>query len=199
MELKEGTKVELWSLEELDLADVDVLEWVDTLGALLDLATHDLWDQLGGELGKSAGGGLTGHDLGHLLANSPRLGRTCVCGLLNLVWSPLGESDGEKAEKVVIGGLDDNVGLDQGLPLADEGLELVGGEVETVEVGETVLALDLVYPQSNLAERVVLILLKVGERNLEDTALESVVGVLETSGAVYESLSDTVGYISMNL
>jgi hypothetical protein len=39
---------------------------------------------------------------------------------------------------------------------------------------------------------VVLILLKVGERNLEDAALESVVGVLQTSSAVDEGLSDTV-------
>ena len=152
MELEEGTKVELWSLEELDLTDVDVLEWVDTLGALLNLTAHDLWDQLGGELGKSAGAGLTSHDLGHLLADGSRLGRTSVCGLLDLVWSPLGESDGEKAEKVVVGGLDDNVGLNEGLPLANERLELVGGEVETVEVGQAVLALDLIYPQSNLAE-----------------------------------------------
>lgn len=37
----------------------------------------------------------------------------------------------------------------------------------------------------------VLVLLKVGERNFENTALESVVGVLETSGSVHESLADT--------
>ena len=37
----------------------------------------------------------------------------------------------------------------------------------------------------------VLIFLEIGERCLEDTALESVVGVLETGGAVYEGLADT--------
>jgi len=45
---------------------------------------------------------------------------------------------------------------------------------------------------------VVLVLLKVGERDLEDAALESIVGVLETSGAVYEGLSDAVDYMSTN-
>ena len=44
----------------------------------------------------------------------------------------------------------------------------------------------------------VLVLLEVGERNLEDAALESIVGVLETSSAVYESLSDAVDYMSTN-
>lgn len=62
-----------------------------------------------------------------------------------------------------------------------------------MEVGKTVLALDLVDPQFDLAERVVLVLLEVGKRDLEDTALESVVGVLQTSGAVNEGLPNTIG------
>lgn len=62
-----------------------------------------------------------------------------------------------------------------------------------MEVGQAVLALHFVDSQAHLAESVVFILLEVGERNFEDTALEGVVGVLETSGAVYKGLSDTVG------
>jgi hypothetical protein len=78
------------------------------------------------------------------------------------------------------------------LPLADERAELVGGEVEAVEVGQAVLALDLVDAELDLAERVVLILLQVGERDLEYPALEGVVCVLQTRGAVDEGLADTV-------
>lgn len=81
-----------------------------------------------------------------------------VGSLLDLVLSSLGEGNAEKAEEVVIGGLDDNVGLDQGLPLANERSQLVGGEVETVEVGEDVLALNLVGSELDLAECVVLVL-----------------------------------------
>jgi hypothetical protein len=77
------------------------------------------------------------------------------------------------------------------LPLADERAELVGGEVEAVEVGQAVLALDLVDAELDLAESVVLILLKVGERDLEYPALEGVVCVLQTRGAVDEGLTDT--------
>jgi hypothetical protein len=191
VETEEGTKVELGCLEELDLSYVYVLERVDALGGLLDLATDDLGDELLGKLGEGAWAGVAGHDLNHLLADGPDLGRLGVCGLLDLVRSSLGEGNAEEAEEVVVGGLDNDVGLDEGLPLADEGAELVGGEVETVEVGQAVLALDLVDAELDLAESVVLILLEIGERNLEYPALQSVVGVLETGGTVDEGLSDT--------
>ncbi len=102
-----------------------VLEWVDALGSLLNLAADNLWDELGGELGKGAGRSLALDDLGHLLADGADLGGSSVCGLLDLVWATLGESDGEEADEVIVGGLDGDVGLDQGLPLADEGAELV--------------------------------------------------------------------------
>lgn len=168
-----------------------VLEGVDALGGLLNLAADDLGDQLLGELGQGAGASLTLHDLGHLLTDGTDLRRSGVGGLLDLVRPALGETDGEEAEEVVVGGLDNNVGLDERLPLADERAELVGGEVETVEVGQAVLALDLVDAELDLAERVVLILLEIGERDLEYPSLEGVVGVLQTGGAVDEGLADT--------
>jgi hypothetical protein len=78
------------------------------------------------------------------------------------------------------------------LPLADERPQLVGCEVETVEVGQAVLPLNLVDAELDLAESVVLVLLQVGEGDLNDAALQGVVGVLETGGPVDKSLSDTV-------
>lgn len=171
--------------------DTYVAQGVDALGGLLHLTAHNLRNELGGELAESAAGSLTSHDVDHLLADGTDLGRPGVGGLLDLVGAPLGEGNGEQTEEVVVGGLDDNVGLNQGLPLADEGSKLVVGEVETVEVGQAVLALDLVDAELDLAEAVVLILLEIGEGCLEDTALEGVVGVLQTGGAVDEGLADT--------
>lgn len=167
-----------------------VLERVDALGGLLDLAADNLGDKLRGELLEGAAGSLALDDLGHLLADGTDLGRSGIGGLLDLVGAALGESDGEEAEKVVVGGLDGDVGLDQSLPLADERAELVGGEVKAVEVGEAVLALDLIDAELDLAESVVLILLEIGQRNLDDAALQSIVGILETSGSVDEGLAD---------
>jgi hypothetical protein len=144
---------------------------------------------------KGAALGFTLNNIGHLLSDSSDLRRGSVCGLLDLVWPSLGEGDGEQAEEVVVGGLDGNVGLDQGLPLSDEGSEFVRGEVETVEVGQAVLSLDLVDTELDLAESVVLILLQIGQRNLEDSALQRIVGVLETGGSVDKSLSDTTNSV----
>jgi hypothetical protein len=168
-----------------------ILQRVDTLSSLLNIATDDLGDELLGELGEGARAGIAGHDFNHLLADRPDLRRSSVCGLLDLVRSSLGESNGEEAEEVVVGGLDNDVGLDEGLPFTDKGSELVGGEVEAVEVGQAVLALDLVDAELDLAERMVLILLQIGERDLEYPALQRVVRVLDTSGAVDEGFSDT--------
>lgn len=164
------------------------------MGGLLDLTTDDFGNELGCELCEGAGGGFALNDLGHLLSDSSDLRRGGVCGLLDLVGTSLGESNGEQAEEVIIGSLDCDVGLDQGLPLADERAKLVGCEVKTVEVGQAVLALDLVDTELDLAECVVLIFLEIGQGNLEDSALQSIVCVLETGSSVDESLSNTAYY-----
>ena len=140
---------------------------------------------------ESAAAGFTLDDLNHLLSDGPDLRRGSICGLLDLVWPALGEGNGEEAEEVVVGGLDGDVRLDQGLPLSDEGSELVRCEVQTVEVGQAVLSLDLVDTELDLPECVVLILLQVCERNLEDSSLQGIICVLETSRSVDESLADT--------
>ena len=135
---------------------------------------------------------MAGHALDHLLADGTDLRRLGVCGLLDLVGPSLGEGNAEEADKVIVSGLDGDVGLDQGLPLADERPELVRCEVHAVEVGQAVLALHFVDAELDLAERVVLILLEVGEGDLENAPLEGVVGVLQTGGTVDEGLADTV-------
>lgn len=169
-----------------------MLQGVDALGGLLDLAADNLRNQLGGELGKGAGGGLALDDVDHLATDGTDLRGSGVGGLLDLVLAALGEADGEEADEVVVGGLDGDVGLNESLPLADEGSQLVGGEVQTVEVGQAVLALDLVDSEANLTESVLLILLEVGEGDLNDTALQGVVCVLETGGTVDQGLANTV-------
>jgi len=193
VQVEQSTQIEFRRLQELDFADVYVLERVDALGGLLNLATNDFWDELGGELSKGAAAGFTLDDLVHLLTDGSDLRGCSVGGLFDLIWATLGERNGEETEEVVISSLDSDVCLDQGLPLADEGSEFIGGEVETVEVGQAVSALNLIDTELDLAERVFLILLQIGQRDLEDTALERIVGVLETSCAVNESLSNISG------
>jgi hypothetical protein len=65
-----------------------------------------------------------------------------------------------------------------------------------VEVGQAVLALDFINPELDLSESVVLILLEIGQRDLDDPSLERVVRVLQTSRTVNQSLADTKKRIS---
>jgi len=114
------------------------------LGSLLNFTTDNLGNKLGCELCEGAAGGFTLDDLGHLLSDGSDLRRGGISGFLNLVGSAFGEGDSEEAEEIVVGGLDCDVGLNQGLPLSNERPELVGREVEAVEVGQAVLSLNLI-------------------------------------------------------
>ena len=115
VELEELAEIELGGLEDLDLADEDITEGVDRLAGLLNLVSDNLGDELVDELLQVAGGGLGNHDLEHLLANLTDLSRLGVGGLLDLVDALLGEGNSKEAEQVTIGGLDIDVGLDDGL------------------------------------------------------------------------------------
>lgn len=188
--LEKLVKVVLGCLENLDLADIDVLEGEDTLGGLLDLTANNLRDELGDELAQVARVGLTLNNLEHLLADSSDVRRLGVGVLLDLVGTLLGESNNKDSEEVTVGGLDILVSLDERLPLADERAELVRGEVHAVEVGEAGAALDTVNLQLELAVSLLIVLVEVGEGSLDDTALERVIGILETLGSVDKGLAD---------
>ena len=100
------------------------------------------------------------------------LGGLCVaCLLLRPV--PVGESDDADTDDVAVGGLGVDVALDQGLPLLDHALQLVGGQAHAVEGAKAVLALDIVADEPELPEAPLggLLLLKVSQRHLEDTSL----------------------------
>lgn len=62
---------------------------------------------------------------------------------------------------------------DNHLPLLDHGAHLVTGQVHAVEVGETVLALNILGDQLELTEGY-LIVLQVSETHLEHTSLKTV-------------------------
>ena len=62
------------------------------------------------------------------------LARLSIASSLDLVSTSLGEGDAEKPQCVVVSGFDINMGLDQSLPLFNQGPELVGCEVHTLEM-----------------------------------------------------------------
>ena len=61
-----------------------------------------------------------------------------------------------------------------------------------MEIGQAVLALDLIHTKLDLSECVVFVVLQVGEGYLENTALQIVIGVFQTAGSVDDGLADAL-------
>lgn len=90
-----------------------------------------------------------------------------------------GEGDSEDAYEVAIVGLGLNEGLDEGVPLLDEGTELVTSDVHAVEVGVAVETLDFFDLELDLSPSdFVGVVVELTEGDGEDTATEGVSGNL---------------------
>jgi hypothetical protein len=107
-----------------------------------------------------------------------------------LVTTTRSERDSKETNKITIGSLDIDKGLNKRLPLLDHGTELVGGHIHTVKVGETVFTLDFIDLQLDLTERTRLVLGEITKRHLNNTTVERVIGVTETLSTVDKSLTD---------
>jgi len=183
------TQVVFGLLNHFNFTNEDISQWINVRAVLLNVLGNRIRNQFVDDLLKIAAGDLLGDDLDHLLANSLHLLVLSIGSHATRVMLTLGESNGEQAEHVAIGGLDIDVGLNGSALLLDHGAELVGGEVHAVEVGEAVLALHLLDDELELAERVV-VLIEVAQADLEDAALETVGGDLGASGARDRRLAD---------
>lgn len=194
VEVSETREVDLRALGDLGLADAGVLEGVDGGSLLLDGLTDDLRAELLEEHLKIAASGLALDDLAHLATEGADLGRLSVGSLLVLTLAALGEGKGEEADDDSIGGLNLNDGLDERLPLTDEGLGVVRGQGHSVEVGEALVTIDVVGDELDGAVTLVLgILVQISEGDGEDTSHQSVRGELLTSSLVHTSASNEAG------
>ena len=155
--------------------DIHVLQRVDTPCRLLDLPSNCLWYKLLHQLLQVTARCLPCHNLEHFLPDLSNLTRLRIRRLAHLGLAAFGESDGEEAEEVTISRLDIDMSLNEGLPFAHERPELIRGEGHAMEVSEAVLILNFVDAKLNLAERLLLVLVKVAERDLNDAALERVI------------------------
>jgi hypothetical protein len=168
-------KIELGLLEDLHLSDENVLEGEDLLALLGDLLGSLIGKKLLEEVLKSSLGSLTYEDGHDLLTEELGLGSLGVASSFNLVLVTSGESDGEDAHEVAIKSLGLNEGLDEGVPLLDEGAELVTGDVHTVEVGVAIEALDFFNLELDLSPRqFVGVVVELTEGDGENTAAEGV-------------------------
>mmetsp|Transcript_39065 Transcript_39065/g.54280 ORF Transcript_39065/g.54280 Transcript_39065/m.54280 type:complete len:233 (-) Transcript_39065:56-754(-) len=174
MNLHEFGNVKLGCLQNLDFAHKNIGQRVDSSAGLLNLLSDGLGDELEDQLLHVAGGGLLGHDLRHLLADGADLGGLGVARPLEGVLTLFGESNAEQTHAVSVSGDDVGVRLNEGLPLADKGPELVSGKVHAPEVAQDVASLHVFSTELHLAEGLVLILVEVCKRALENTSLQSI-------------------------
>ena len=168
-----------------------MLKGIDGIALSLNLPTNRLSSQLGHNLLQITRTNLLSKNVKHLLSDLTHLGVLGVGGLLELVLSALGQGKDKEPQQVSVSGLDVHVGLNQSVPLPDDALKPVRGELHAVEVGQALLALDFIdaqleFPVVGLFFLAVFVEVALGE--VEDAAAECVFSVLQALGAVNEGL-----------
>ncbi len=143
--------------------DIYILQRIDAPRCLLDLPSNGLWYKLLNQLLQVTACCFPCHDLKHLLPDLPNLTRLGIRRLAHLRLAALRESNSKEAEEVAISRLDVDMCFNECLPFAHKRTEFVRSEGHAMEVGETVLSLDLVDAKFNLAEGLLLVFVKITE------------------------------------
>jgi hypothetical protein len=180
--LHQSSDIKLGLLDDLNLADVAILDGEDGRGLTLNLLA-------GGSSNKSLDKGLevtlsgkAGHGLYHLGADLLHLGRLGVTSLLELIILLFCEGNAEHADDVSISSTAVDVCFDDTLLLLDEGAELVTGHVHAVEVEEAVVSLNIFDAELDLAVAHGLVVVEVSKGEFDHAALKVVGGDLGTLG-----------------
>ncbi len=122
---------------------------------------------------------LVDHDFHHLFTDESLLRVLGVAGGLDLAGGSAGEADAEESEEVAVSGLGLHESLDEGVPLLDEGAELVLGDVHSVEVGVAVVALHFFHLHLHLSPGLgAACSVQISQRYFKHSALQAISGVL---------------------
>jgi len=181
--------IKLGLLEDLDLSNVAILDGEDRAALLGDLFSDRGRNQF---LDKTLQVSLCaefGHVGDHLGTDCPALGGFRVAGGGDLVVLGSRKGDAKETDGVSVRGAAVYVGLDDGLLLSDQRAKLVAGHVHAVEIHQAVVALDVLDAQTNFAVGEGLVLLEVGEGDLNNTSLKVVRGDLLSLGLGNQGLS----------
>ena len=159
------------------------------LGCLLDSRANGLGDELLDEILQLASA-LLGHDLEDLFTDVLDLGRGGVVSLPQAILTLLGERNAKQTKLVAISGGDVKVGVDERLPLLDQGADLVGGEVHSVELSLGSAVINIQDFKLELPVESILILVQVSEVGLNNAALERLRSDMGTLRARHDGFAD---------
>mmetsp|Transcript_4555 Transcript_4555/g.6925 ORF Transcript_4555/g.6925 Transcript_4555/m.6925 type:complete len:208 (+) Transcript_4555:159-782(+) len=193
MPLHESGNVEFWLLQNLDFANVTLLDRENFVGRLFNILSTVSTDEGIDESLEISFISKLGHVFYHLCSDSTNLSRLGVTSLLDLLTVLGGEGNAEHSNNVSVGSFNINIGFDDGLTLLDETADLVPGHIHTVEVGETVVSLNVLDTELDLTVTNIIVVLEIGEGDLDNTSLKSVRGNLLTGGFGDDSLSEVLG------
>merc|ERR1712066_109190 len=172
MDLHELVEVELWHLQHLHFADVDVVQWVHRPSGSLNLFLYDVVNKLLNHLFQFCRGHLLTHDIDHLLSDLPDLRRLGVMSLLRLVRSLGCEADAKHPENVSVRCLGVHMSLNQCLPLADQRSKLVRRQLNSIEVRQNTMILHILNAELDETMCLLFVVLKIGHTDTEDAALQ---------------------------
>jgi len=169
--------IDLRALDNLDLADCDVLQRVNELAVLGDLVVELLADEVAYNIVDGDLGEFRDEVRVYSCADFAYVGGFSVRLLLDLLRVALGESDDEDTEDIAICSLSINEGLDESLPLANHLEELVTSDVHSVEGGLGCVTINLVYDETDLAPlRALCLVIELREGLLNNAPLDEVSG-----------------------
>lgn len=119
------------------------------------------------------------------------MGAGSVGLFLDLSVLSLGEGDDENSEEISISRLDINEALDEGLPLSDHGVELIGSGVHSVEGSLGSVSFDLIKDQLDLSPlQRFLVVNQIGVALFNNSSLDLIGGDLGTSGLGNQGFSE---------
>jgi hypothetical protein len=171
----ELVEINVGSLDDLDLSDLNVLDGVDGGDLLGDLLLNNLTGEEIKDLGSVGLGNLLGNDVVDSLSDDLLLGRKGVVGLSLLVGRLPGEGNHEDSEDISVLRLDILDGFNKGLSLLDEGAKLVTSDVDTIERGDGLSAFGLINNQLDFSPvEAVLVGSQISLHLFDDSALDAV-------------------------
>jgi len=124
VDFHETTDFEFRLLQNLDFADVDVVQWVNTVARLLDILADTVRDQFVDHFAQIGRRDFARHNFDHLAADLTNLRVLSVRRLPLLIVMFLGESDAEQTEQKAIARFHVDVRFDQRLPFLHQRAQL---------------------------------------------------------------------------
>ena len=173
--LAQLVEINVGSLDNLDLSDLDVLDWIDGGDLLGDLLLDDFRGEEIEDLGGVGLGNLLGNDVVDSLSDELLLGGEGVVGLALLVGGLSGEGNNKDSQHISVLRLDILNCFNECFSFLDEGAQLVTSDIHSIEGGDGLSSLGLVDNELDLPPvEGILVGCKISLHGADNSSLDAV-------------------------